>query len=243
MVISASASLVSCTPAVAPDAHAFPPVMPELAACATASNVPLHDGVHPAALVMVGYDFGPQCSGTIVELDDSSAYVVSARHCFTDEHGALFLPMQRTRVFLAREDEHGSFWEPLSVRGLVKGSAAVEESSWERFKLDRGDWIVFTVAREASMRAVQLADAPLREKVPAAMMTVRWQQSTGRPCPHARRFTWGDVASLGLAGYSGAAIVARGRVHGLFVGYETNAASRTSYVRVTPVEAIAKPWR
>lgn len=243
-MVIASASLVSCAPVVAPESHAFPPVMPELAPCAKDSSAPLHDGVDPAALVMVGYDFGPQCSGTIVELDHSSAYVVSARHCFTDEHGELFLPMQRARVFLARKDEHGSFWDPRPVRGIVKGDAVAEDEwPWERLKLDRGDWIVFTVAREAAMRAVPLADTPLRQKVPAAMLTVRWQQTTGRPCAHARRFAWGDAASLGLAGYSGAAIVAQGRVQGLFVGYETNAASRTSYVRVTPSEAIAKPWR
>lgn len=217
--------------------------MPELAACAKDANVPLPDSdVPPAALVMVGSDLGPRCSGTIVHLDATSAYVVSARHCFTDASGELHLPPQRARVFLVREDAQGSFWEPRPVLSVVKGEASAAQSSWARFKLDHGDWIVFTLAREPSMRAVALADAPLREKVPAAMLTVRWQSSTGRPCLHDRRFEWGATSPLGLAGYSGAAVVANGRVQGLFVGYETDASEQVSFITLVPAESIARPW-
>jgi hypothetical protein len=196
---------------------------------------------------MVGFDTGPQCSGTIVRLEPEAAYVVSARHCFVTDSdaGALSLPVSRIHVYLAREDPEGFAWTARPARRIVLGRADARLWTWNNFEFDGGDWAVIEVAREEGMTAIPLADGPLAAAEPAALTTMRPQDITGRPCPHARSLRWGDTGAFGYGGYSGAAIVANGRVQGLFTGYRTRGIwflEHITVLTVAPASHIARPW-
>jgi hypothetical protein len=195
---------------------------------------------------MVGYDTGPGCSGTIVHLDDASAFVLSARHCLVPrEGGPQWLPTSRVRVFLARGDEEGLFWEPRPVQQVIVPRGAQTLSSWHDNELSDKDWALFVLAREPEMRAVELADAALPHGAPVTLVTLRSQDATDRPCSHGRPFRWGEVASIMMSGYSGAAVVANGRVHGIFVAGKTGSVWPFDGVRslvFVAASSVDRPW-
>lgn len=215
--------------------------IPRMAACTEHLGTPIQATAAPtAALAMVGFDFGPRCAATVVHVDDRSAHLVAARHCLVRPP----IPLSRARVYVAREDKEGPFWEPRTIRRVWLGAGGRELEQWEDFAFDRGDWALVEVDRDETMVAIPLADAPLREHLAAQFVTVRPQdQASYRPCPHARGLEWGEIAALGMGGYSGAAIVANGRVHGIFVGYlERGLFRHLTELTVVPAESIPRPW-
>lgn len=217
--------------------------MPPSAGCAEHLATPTTATTVPSgALAMVGFDFGPRCAATVLHLDERNAYLVAARHCLV----RVGVPPSRARVYLPREDKDGMFWEPRPIRRVFVGPGGEHVEPWDDFVFDLGDWSVLEVERDPTMVAIPLADAPLREHIAATLVTVRPQDyGTYRPCLHARGLDWGEVASLGIGGYSGAAIVANGRVQGLFVGYRERGLllfRRVDALRIVPAESIGRPW-
>jgi hypothetical protein len=178
------------------------------------------------------------CSGTIVELDERSAHVLTARHCVATRDGAPAIPFERMRVSIAVTGA----WELRAVRRLRAAMGTGERPTWRGVRVDAHDWALVEIDAEPSMRAIPLDGRPLLAGEAVTVVTLRPQVRHDQPCPHERRFAWGDPAPIAMAGYSGAPIVAGGHVRGIFIGVDTVGLwffQRVAHVGVVPAAVVA----
>lgn len=233
--IVAASALGACTPAKPP------PFATSCTWSAEAERHALTSVDATGSLVMLESADGPTCSGTIVHRDETSAWVVSARHCLYDRHRQP-VPQDTLRVLVARGRE-GIAWDRRSVLRVIS-SARHRQREWRGIAFV-DDWALVQIASDDEMRAIELAEAEASEALPVALLTVRPQVRWDQPCPHARPFIWGELAQIAMAGYSGAAIIGNGRIQGVFSGVSTRGwwlMERVTHLDIAPASSIERPW-